>query len=86
VVMLSVTEGEDKPIKYPLMFRVCNAALVNKIDLLPYLDLTGEAIRRSILQVHPDMPIFDISAKTGEGFDGWVDWLIRKVEEKRSGK
>ena len=84
--MLSVTEGEDKPIKYPLMFRVCDAALVNKIDLLPYLDLTGEAIRQSILQVHPDMPIFDISAKTGEGFDGWIDWLTRKVEEKRSGK
>ena len=86
VVMLSVTEGEDKPIKYPLMFRVCDAALVNKIDLLPYLDLTGDTIRQSILQVHPDMPIFDISAKTGEGFDGWIEWLTGKVEEKRSGK
>jgi hydrogenase nickel incorporation protein HypB len=86
VVMLSVTEGEDKPIKYPLMFRVCDAALINKIDLLPYLDLTSEDIRQSIRQVHPDMPIFDISATTGEGFDGWVDWLIRQVEKKRSGK
>jgi hydrogenase nickel incorporation protein HypB len=86
VVMLSVTEGEDKPVKYPLMFRVCDAALINKIDLLPYLDLTGEAVEQSILQVHPDMPIFNISAKTGEGFDGWIDWLARQIEKKRSGK
>jgi hydrogenase nickel incorporation protein HypB len=86
VVMLSVTEGEDKPIKYPLMFRVCDAALVNKIDLLPYLDLTSDAIRQSILQVHPDMPIFDISAKTGEGLDDWIGWLTRVVERKRAKK
>jgi hydrogenase nickel incorporation protein HypB len=86
VVMLSVTEGEDKPIKYPLMFRVCDAALVNKIDLLPYLDLTGDAVWQSIRQVHPDMPIFNISAKTGEGFDDWVDWLTRQVAGKQSGK
>jgi hydrogenase nickel incorporation protein HypB len=86
VVMLSVTEGEDKPIKYPLMFRVCDAALVNKIDLLPYLDLTGEAIQKSILQVHPHMPIFNISAKTGEGLDAWIGWLTGQVANKRSGK
>ncbi len=85
IVMLSVTEGEDKPIKYPLMFRVCDAALINKIDLLPYLDLTIETIQQSIRQVHPDMPIFNISAKTGEGFDGWIAWLTKKVEMKRSG-
>jgi hydrogenase nickel incorporation protein HypB len=84
VVMLSVTEGEDKPVKYPLMFRVCDAALVNKVDLLPYLDLTIEAVRRSILQVHPEMPIFDISAKTGEGFEAWEAWLTSQVEKKRA--
>jgi hydrogenase nickel incorporation protein HypB len=83
VVMLSVTEGEDKPVKYPLMFRVCDAALINKIDLLPYLDLTIESIQKSILQVHPEMPIFTISAKTGEGFDDWVAWLAQEVEKKR---
>ena len=82
IVMLSVTEGEDKPVKYPLMFRVCNAALINKIDLLPYLDLQVDAVEKSILQVHPDMPIFNISAKTGEGFDGWVSWLKQQVEKK----
>jgi hydrogenase nickel incorporation protein HypB len=83
VVMLSTTEGEDKPIKYPLMFRVCDAALINKVDLLPYLDLTVEAIQQSILQVHPDMPIFNISAKTGDGFDAWIAWLADLVEKKR---
>lgn len=86
VVMLSVTEGEDKPIKYPLMFRVCDAALINKIDLLPYLDLTIEAIEQSILQIHPEMPVFNISAKSGEGFDAWVAWLTRHVEEKTQPK
>ncbi len=79
IVMLSVTEGEDKPIKYPLMFRVCDAALINKVDLLPYLDLEVEAVQDSIRQVHPDMPMFNISAKTGEGFDAWVAWLKSKV-------
>ncbi len=79
IVMLSVTEGEDKPIKYPLMFRVCDAALINKVDLLPYLDLEVEAVQNSIQQVHPDMPMFNISAKTGEGFDAWVAWLKSKV-------
>lgn len=86
IVMLSVTEGEDKPIKYPLMFRVCDAALINKIDLLPYLDLAIGTIQQSIQQVHPEMPIFNISAKTGEGFDEWVAWLKHKVELKGSGK
>ncbi len=82
VVMLSVTEGEDKPIKYPLMFRVCDATLINKIDLLPYLDLELETIVDSIQQVHPDMDIFSISAKSGEGFDAWLDWLKSKVVAK----
>ena len=84
VVMLSVTEGEDKPIKYPLMFRVCEAALINKIDLLPYLDLKIDSIEKSILQVHPDMPIFNISAKTGEGFDDWIRWLKKQIAMKSS--
>ncbi len=82
VVMLSVTEGEDKPIKYPLMFRVCDAALINKVDLVPYLDLDAETIRKSILQIHPDMPTFAISAKTGEGFKAWLGWLREKVRRK----
>jgi hydrogenase nickel incorporation protein HypB len=81
-VVLSVTEGEDKPLKYPLMFRECDVALLNKIDLLPYLDYDLEEAVRSILQVHPDMPVFKVSAKTEEGFDSWIDWLKHKVSHK----
>ena len=82
LVMLSVTEGEDKPIKYPLMFRVCEAALINKIDLLPYLDLDLDAVTGAIHQVHPDIPLFPVSAKTGEGIDVFSEWLGSKVRAK----
>ncbi len=84
VVVLSVTEGEDKPIKYPLMFRVCDAALINKIDLLPYLDLDLKMVEDSIRRVKPDMEIFPISAKSGEGLDAWLAWLKRQVAGKRA--
>ena len=82
VVVLSVTEGEDKPIKYPLMFRQCDAALLNKIDLLPYLDYDRDLAVNNILQIHPDMPIFPLSAKTGEGLASWIEWLRNRIEEK----
>ena len=85
VVVLSVTEGEDKPAKYPLMFRQCDAALLNKIDLLPYLDYDRKAAVDFIHQVHPDMPVFEISAKTEEGFDAWLAWLTAAVRSKRTG-
>lgn len=79
IIVLSVTEGEDKPLKYPLMFRVCDAALLNKIDLLPYLDYDKKAAVQNILQVNPQMPVFEISAKTQEGFDSWIEWLKKKL-------
>jgi len=79
IVVLSVTEGEDKPLKYPLMFRVCDAALLNKIDLLPHLDYDREAAVQNILKVNPQMPVFEISAKTQEGFDTWIEWLRQKI-------
>jgi len=82
VVVLSVTEGEDKPIKYPLMFRVCDAALINKIDLLPYIEYDRNAVVKNILQIHPGMSLFEISAKTEEGFDPWIAWLKEKVKKK----
>jgi hydrogenase nickel incorporation protein HypB len=82
IVVLSVTEGEDKPVKYPLMFRECNAALLNKVDLLPYLDYDKEMAIGYIHQIHPDMPVFEISAKTEEGFDPWIDWLKNKIGQK----
>jgi len=82
VVVLSVTEGEDKPVKYPLMFRECEAALLNKIDLLPYLEYDKEKAIDYIHQVHPGMPVFEISAKTEEGFDTWIEWLKGKIKAK----
>jgi hydrogenase nickel incorporation protein HypB len=83
VVVLSVTEGEDKPAKYPLMFRECDALLLNKIDLLPYLDYDKNLTLESIDQIHPGMPVFEISAKTGEGFEGWVGWIKEQMEIKK---
>lgn len=82
IVVLSITEGEDKPLKYPLMFRVCDAAILNKTDLLPYLEFDKEEAVRNIAQVHPGIPVFEISAKTEAGMDPWVDWLKKKVKEK----
>jgi len=85
VVVLSVTEGEDKPAKYPLMFRVCDAMLLNKIDLLPYLEYDPNITLNSVAQIHPGMPVFQISAKTGQGFADWLAWLRGQVENKRNG-
>lgn len=85
VVVLSVTEGEDKPVKYPLMFRVCDAVLINKIDLLPYLDYSINQTIDYIHQIHPEMAIFQISARTQDGFDPWIQWIKKKVTEKNKG-
>ncbi|HKL00430.1 MAG TPA: hydrogenase nickel incorporation protein HypB [Desulfotignum sp.] len=81
-VVLSVTEGEDKPLKYPLMFQVSDAAILNKKDLLPYLDFDAALAVDNMKKVHPGMPVFAMSAKTGEGVDPWLDWLRQKVKEK----
>jgi len=84
VVVLSTTEGEEKPIKYPLMFRECDAALLNKIDLIPHLDYDRRLAVDNIHRIHPDMPVFEISARTGEGFDPWLTWLRGEVAAKRN--
>jgi hydrogenase nickel incorporation protein HypB len=81
IVVLSVTEGEDKPLKYPLMFRVCHAALLNKIDLLPYLDYDRKAAVQNIQKVNPKIKVFEISSKTEEGFDYWIKWLKQSYQE-----
>ncbi|MEA3417082.1 MAG: hydrogenase nickel incorporation protein HypB [Thermodesulfobacteriota bacterium] len=83
-VVLSVTEGEDKPVKYPLMFRVCDTALLNKIDLLPYIDYDKTETIKNILQIHPGIPVFEISAKTENGFGPWIEWLKKNVGQKTS--
>jgi hydrogenase nickel incorporation protein HypB len=76
VMVTSVTEGEDKPLKYPLMFRACELVLVNKIDLLPHLDFDLERLLYNIDQVHPDVERIVLSARTGEGVDAWREWLL----------
>jgi len=82
VMILSVTEGEDKPAKYPLMFHESKALLINKIDLLPYVDCSVERIRDESLKVNPDLVIFEVSCKTEEGLDAWYDWLKGELKEK----
>jgi hydrogenase nickel incorporation protein HypB len=76
VMVTSVTEGEDKPLKYPLMFRACELVLVNKIDLLPHLDYDLDRLLYNIDQVHPDVERIVLSARTGEGIDVWREWLM----------
>ncbi|HDP68239.1 MAG TPA: hydrogenase accessory protein HypB [Candidatus Marinimicrobia bacterium] len=80
-VIISITEGEDKPLKYPLMFRVCNTAIINKIDLQPYLELDVGILEKNIHQIHPDSRILKCSAKSGENIDQVVDH-IRKLVNK----
>jgi len=80
VMILSVPEGEDKPAKYPLMFHESKALLINKIDLIPYLDVSVEEIRAEALKVNPHLIIFEISCKTGEGLDAWCGWLREQVK------
>jgi hydrogenase nickel incorporation protein HypB len=75
VMVSSVTEGEDKPLKYPLMFRTCELVLVNKIDLLPHLDFDLDKFEYHLDAVHPGVRRLQVSARTGEGVDEWRDWL-----------
>jgi hydrogenase nickel incorporation protein HypB len=82
VVVLSVTEGEDKPAKYPLMFRECDLALLNKTDLLPYLDFDRQLAIDTLNQIHPHMPVFEVSAKTEAGFGPWLAWIREAVRAK----
>jgi len=86
VMILSVTEGDDKPSKYPLMFRESAVLLINKIDLLPYVDCSLARIREEALKINPHLTVFDVSCKTGEGLDLWAAWLKKRVEANRSAK
>jgi hydrogenase nickel incorporation protein HypB len=75
-MVCSVTEGEDKPLKYPLMFRTCGLVVVNKIDLLPHLDIDVEKLLHNIRSVNPEADVIQLSARTGEGVEAFRDWLI----------
>lgn len=79
VMILSVAEGHDKPLKYPLMFQLCSALLINKIDLLPYTDCDINVIRESARQLNGSQAIFELSCRTGEGMPAWLSWLEDKV-------
>ena len=79
VMILSVPEGDDKPLKYPLMFSVCDALLVNKIDALPMFDFDMDAVKQRAAHRNPDIQVFPVSAKTGEGMDAWIQWLDGEI-------
>lgn len=80
VMILSVPEGHDKPLKYPLIFTVCDALIINKIDVLPYFDFDMDKVREYALARNPQLEIFPISAKTGEGIDEWCEWLNKELK------
>jgi hydrogenase nickel incorporation protein HypB len=82
VAILSVTEGEDKPLKYPHMFRAAEVMLLNKIDLLPYLNFKVNDCINYAKRVNPDIKIFQLSATTGEGMGNWYDWLQQQLQQK----
>ncbi|MGD8226776.1 MAG: hydrogenase nickel incorporation protein HypB [Desulfobacteraceae bacterium] len=83
-MILSVTEGDDKPAKYPLMFHESSVLLINKIDLLPYVDCSVERIRDEALKINPDLAVFEISCKTGEGLEGWYNWIRERAKDKEA--
>jgi hydrogenase nickel incorporation protein HypB len=84
VALLSVTEGEDKPLKYPIMFREADCLLITKVDLVPYLDIDLDRIEANARQVNPDVTIIRVSTKTGEGLPAWFEWVQLKVSEQVS--
>jgi hydrogenase nickel incorporation protein HypB len=84
VMVSSVAEGEDKPIKYPLMFRTCELVLINKIDLLPHLDFDLDRFLYNLDAIHPDVERMQVSARTGDGIDEWREWLARVPERARA--
>jgi len=80
VVISSLPEGDDKPIKYPLIFVDADAVIINKMDLLPYVDFDIAAFRRSITGLNPKVEVFQLSCKTGEGVDRWCSWILEQVQ------
>lgn len=84
VILLSVPEGDDKPVKYPGTFAEADVVLINKIDLTDYIDFNLERVLADIRVVNPDVAIYQVSATTGEGMDQWYDWLIERLKKKNS--
>ena len=86
LMILSVPEGHDKPLKYPLIFQTCGAMIVNKIDVLPYFDFDLDQVTAFARQRNPDLEIFPISAKTGEGVEALADWLCTRIRTHKEKK
>ena len=86
IALLSVTEGDDKPEKYPLLFNRASAMLLNKIDLLPYVDFDVETAARHARRLNADLSVFEVSCRTGEGLKKWYDWLRQALKAKREGQ
>ncbi len=82
VMILSVAEGHDKPLKYPLMFSESDVLIVNKIDLIPHTDFDMEALEDTVLKMNSKIVIFKMSCRTGEGVDAWISWLSKRVKER----
>ena len=82
-MILSVPEGDDKPLKYPLMFSICDVVIINKIDVLPYFDFDVEECKEYIKRRNPNAKVFMVCAKTGEGIDEWAQWLLGEVKSWR---
>ena len=82
-MLLSVTEGEDKPLKYPLMFRLARALVINKVDLLPYVQCRIENIVRDARSLNPDLEIFELSCTRMTGLAAWTEWLAAAIRNKR---
>ncbi len=80
IMLLSTPEGADKPAKYPLMFQESAALLINKIDLMPYVDFDLEKAKRDALSLHKDLKIFEVSCKAATGLDGWIAWLTERID------
>ena len=78
-MVYAITEGEDKPLKYPVMFRAADVVVVNKIDLLPHLRFDLDAFRHNLTQVNPGATVLEVSAETGQGLDAWIDWLAAEA-------
>ena len=80
IMLLSTPEGADKPAKYPLMFQESAALLINKIDLMPYVDFDLAKAKRDALSLHKDLKIFEVSCKAATGLDGWIAWLTQRID------
>lgn len=82
VVVLSVTEGDDKPIKYPTIFRESQILIINKIDLLTFTNFDMATAKEYALQINPELKIFEVSCQNGQGFDKWINWLASKIKNR----